>query len=334
MSIIHCILHRFAREPDGVTQRLDLSERSLSEDEASAGLLDTLSARFNGKPRLWGGFAAEGEERVFSERLGAYLSGELDFVAFSRQAAERLASLMRASEQPRDGQLVMLHTKRGEIEQLWIALLPEGETLGVDEQGELVARRTLNFNAFDLAARVELHEWRAGETRRYLSVVKRRGLKREADDFSRWLGLVEPVDGAETTRALLEAFEGFAVDEGWSAEQRRDKREQLTDQLGDHASRGERAPLETLAAALDDAHPEAFVDYLSRGDHAIEHDVPTDRRTLGSFRRYTGRAGGLSISFDTTLLGSQVEYDAGGERLIIRGLPKKLKEQLERRDGE
>ena len=60
-------------------------------------------------------------------------------------------------------------------------------------------------------------------------------------------------------------------------------------------------------------------------------EFPADKRTLSQFQRFTGRAEGLSISFEAHLLGSKIEYDEGRDMLIIRQLPTQLKDQLKRR---
>ncbi len=57
-------------------------------------------------------------------------------------------------------------------------------------------------------------------------------------------------------------------------------------------------------------------------------EIPADKRTLNQFRRFTGRAEGLPISFETHLLGSKVEFDQSRDTLLIHGLPDQLKNQL------
>jgi nucleoid-associated protein len=49
------------------------------------------------------------------------------------------------------------------------------------------------------------------------------------------------------------------------------------------------------------------------------------------FRRFTGRAEGLSISFESHLLGSAIEFDQTRDLLIIRQVPTQLKDQLKRK---
>jgi nucleoid-associated protein YejK len=56
--------------------------------------------------------------------------------------------------------------------------------------------------------------------------------------------------------------------------------------------------------------------------------IPPDKKTLNKFRRFIGRADGLSISFEQHLLGSKVEFDEAGGTLTLRGLSRQLTDQL------
>ena len=69
-----------------------------------------------------------------------------------------------------------------------------------------------------------------------------------------------------------------------------------------------------------------------RQDYGLSPEIPADKRTLNQFRRFTGRAEGLSISFEAHLLGSKIEYDEENGTLIIKGLPTSLTDQLKRRN--
>ena len=51
---------------------------------------------------------------------------------------------------------------------------------------------------------------------------------------------------------------------------------------------------------------------------------------MNQFRRFTGRTNGLSISFESHMLGSAIEYDAEAGSLLMRDLPTQLKDQLKR----
>ncbi|PAU63293.1 nucleoid-associated protein YejK, partial [Pseudomonas sp. PIC25] len=72
-------------------------------------------------------------------------------------------------------------------------------------------------------------------------------------------------------------------------------------------------------------------EHIRNKDYGLSPEIPPDKRTLSQFRRFTGRAEGLSISFEAHLLGSAIEYDENHDTLVIRHLPTQLRDQLKRR---
>ncbi|MBH8846497.1 nucleoid-associated protein, partial [Pseudomonas aeruginosa] len=83
-----------------------------------------------------------------------------------------------------------------------------------------------------------------------------------------------------------------------------------------------------------DQQPRAFYDYIRNKDYGLSLEIPADKRTLTQFRRFTGRAEGLSISFEAHLLGSRIEYDEERDTLQISSLPTQLRDQLKRRKAQ
>lgn len=82
---------------------------------------------------------------------------------------------------------------------------------------------------------------------------------------------------------------------------------------------------------LDEDRPATFADFIKAGDYGLMESFTAHKRTLNQFRRYTGRAEGLSISFEPHLLGSKIEFDQDSSSLTIRNLPTQLTDQLKRR---
>ncbi|NYS35900.1 nucleoid-associated protein, partial [Streptococcus danieliae] len=81
---------------------------------------------------------------------------------------------------------------------------------------------------------------------------------------------------------------------------------------------------------IDEDRPKAFFDHIRNKDYGLSPEIPPDKRTLNQFRRFTGRTEGLSISFESHLLGSKVEFDGDRDTLTIRNLPAQLKDQIAR----
>ncbi len=331
MPILNAIVHRIEK-PDGAAARLLAADRSLPPADALDALLEGLNKAYHAKSKAWGHFRdADDTEGAAPSPLAAeladYLAERRDFVALTRAIAERLAPLVEA-HLPLGGDLLCLDTRFGDARFLTLALLHHREGFAVDDTLNVTPARQLNLAQMSLAARLDLAQWQAGDSRQYLSWTRDRGGKALAEGFAALLGAVEGVDASGETRTLLKAFSDYVEQEDLPEEASREKTEALIDYASDQASRGEPITLEELSEVLDEQQPKAFYDHIRNADYGLSPEIPPDRKALNQFRRFTGRAGGVSISFDSHLLGSSVEYDETADRLIIKQVPKQLKEQL------
>ena len=93
---------------------------------------------------------------------------------------------------------------------------------------------------------------------------------------------------------------------------------------------GEPITLAELSELLDESRPQHFADFIRSADYGLSSDIPADKRTLTQYRRFTGRAEGMSISFEAHLLGKRVEFDQDSASLTIKNLPTQLVDQLKR----
>jgi nucleoid-associated protein len=333
MPILNAIVHRIEK-PGDAQARLVAAEATLPPSATLDALLEGLNKAYHGKAKAWGHFRdAEGADpgsepaSPLAGELADYLADGRDFATLTRTIAERLSDLVEAHLQV-GGDLVVLETRFGDGHFLTLALLHHREGFAVNEGLAVVPARQLNLAQMSLAARIDLAQWRAGDSRQYLSWTRDRGGKALAEGFATLLGAVEGVDASGETRTLLKAFSDYVEKEDLPEEASREKTDALIGYASDQASRGEPMTLEELSEVLDEQQPRAFYDHIRHADYGLSPEIPPDRKTLNQFRRFTGRAGGVSISFDSHLLGSSVEYDEATDRLIIKQVPKQLKEQL------
>ena len=102
MPIRHCIVHLIDKKPDGSPAVLHARDSELAASQAMENLLADLNESYNAKQgKAWGLFHDESGAYPYSGWLKAYLDGERDFTAFSRQAVAHLQKLMG---QPLDGE--------------------------------------------------------------------------------------------------------------------------------------------------------------------------------------------------------------------------------------
>ena len=333
MPIRHCIVHLIDKKPDGSPAVLHARESELGASDAIENLLADLNDSYNAKQgKAWGFFHGESGAYPLSGWLKQYLDEEKDFTAFSRVAVEHLQKLMEESNLSTGGHILFAHYQQGMTEYLAIALLHHSEGVAVNDELDVTPSRHLDLGQLHLAARINLSEWKNNQhSRQYISFIKGKNGKKVSDYFRDFIGCQEGVDGPGETRTLLKAFSDFVESEDLPEEAAREKTQTLVDYATTQTKLGEPVTLEALSSLIDEDRPKAFYDHIRHKDYGLSPEIPADKRTLNQFRRFTGRAEGLSISFEAHLLGSKVEYDEEAGTLIIKGLPTQLVDQLKRR---
>ncbi|WP_288441959.1 nucleoid-associated protein YejK [uncultured Pseudomonas sp.] len=333
MPIRHCIVHLIDKKPDGSPAVLHARDSELGASNAIENLLADLNDSYNAKQgKAWGFFHGESGAYPLSGWLKQYLEAEKDFTAFSRLAVEHLQKLMEESNLSTGGHILFAHYQQGMTDYLAIALLHHSEGVAVDAELDVKPSRHLDLGQLHLAARINLSEWKNNQSsKQYISFIKGKNGKKVSDYFRDFIGCQEGVDGPGETRTLLKAFSDFVESEDLPEESAREKTQTLVDYATTQTKLGEPVTLEELSSLIDEDRPKAFYDHIRNKDYGLSPEIPADKRTLNQFRRFTGRAEGLSISFEAHLLGDRVEYDEAAGTLIIKGLPTTLVDQLKRR---
>ena len=331
MPIRHSIIHQIAKKPDGTPAVLHVSSTELPESQATENLLHDLNVAYNAKTgKAWGFFHAQSGAFPFSGWLQAYIeSGE--FIEFSHTAVEHLQKLMEESNLSVGGHVLLAHYQQGLTDYLIVALLQHSEGVTVNADLSVTPSKHLDFGSISLATRINLSEWRSNpQSRQYISYLKGTKGRKATDYFRDFIGCQEGVDGPGETRTLLKAFSDFVTTEELHEDSAREKTNTLVRYSMAQAKIGQPISLTELSDLIDEDRPKAFYDFIRNKDYGLSPEIPADKRTLNQFRRFTGRAEGLSISFEQHLLGSQIEFDKEAGTLILRGLPTQLTDQLKR----
>jgi len=333
MPIRHAIVHQLDKQPDGSPAVLHARDTELPPSDAIEHLLGDLNDSYNAKQgKSWGFFHGESGAYPLSGWLKQYLEEQHDFTSFSRLAVEHLQKLIEEVSLSIGGHVLFTHYQQGMTEYLMIAVLQQVETIGLDDDLNVVASRYLDTSNFSCAARINLSEWRHNpKSKQYISYIKGKNGRKSADYFRDFIGCMEGVDGSGETRTLLKAFSDFIESEDLPEVSAREKTQTLLDYATTQTKMGQAVTLEELSSLIDEDRPKAFYDHIRNSDYGLSPEIPVDKRVLNQFRRFTGRAEGLSISFEAHLLGSNVTYDADTGALTIKNLPTQLTDQLKRR---
>ncbi|MNF49279.1 Nucleoid-associated protein YejK [compost metagenome] len=332
MPVLHSVIHKIDKKPDGSPAVLFLGGAEQLDSQARDDLMSQFNENYNATAgKGWGFFHHESGAYPLSGWLTKYLSGGDDFLLFSTNAVEHLTKLMEESNLTIGGHALFCHYQQGLTEYLTIALVQETNAVTMTEELSLMTVRRLDLDHIRLAARINLSEWKSNPaSRQYISFIKGKNGRKANDYFRDFIGCQEGVDGPGETRTLLKAFSDFIESEDLGEESAREKTHTLVGYAMAQAKLAEPITLEELSELLDDDQPKAFTEFVRDKEYGLSAAIPPDKKTLNKFRRFTGRADGLSISFEQHLLGSKVEFDEAGGTLTLRGLPTHLTDQLKR----
>ena len=332
MPVLHSVIHKIDKKPDGTPAVLHHASEELSDTSFRDELMSQLNESYNAKAgKAWGLFHPQSGAYPLSGWLDDYLAGTSGFLAFSVDAVEHLTKLMEESNLSVGGQALFCHYQQGMTDYLTIALLQETDSIVMSDCLRLLPMRRLDLDHIQLAARINLSEWKGNPaSRQYISFIKGKNGRRANEYFRDFIGCQEGVDGPGETRTLLKAFSDFVESEDMGEESAREKTNTLVSYAMAQAKLGEPITLDELSEALNDEQPKAFADFIRDKDYGLSASLPPDKKTLNKFRRFTGRIDGLSISFEQHLLGSKVEFDEAGGTLTLRSLPTQLTDQLKR----
>ena len=238
---------------------------------------------------------------------------------------------MEESNLTTGGHALFCHYQQGMTDYLVIALMQETEAVTITEELALMTVIRLDLDHIRLAARINISEWQNNpKSKQYISYLKGRQGRKFNEYFRDFIGYQEGTDGPGEMRTLLKAFSDFVESEELGEESAREKTNTLVSYSMAQAKLGEPITLEELSGMIDENQPRSCYYFIKAKDYGLSETMPPDKKTLNKFRRFTGRAEGMSISFEAHLLGDKIKFDEEGGTLTLRGLPTQLAEQLKR----
>ncbi|MFV3402832.1 nucleoid-associated protein YejK [Pseudomonas sp. NY15463] len=332
MPIRHAVMHFIDKKPDGSPAVLHLAGSELPGTGAVESLLHDVNDTYNAKTgKGWGFFHPASGAYPLRGWLDKAMIDEMSFIDFTRTAAEHLTKLMEESNLSVGGHVLFALYTQGMTDNLTIAILQQVETFAVAHDLTVATSRQLDSRTLHFAARINLSEWKNNPaSRQYVSFIKPKGGRKATAYFRDFIGVSEGIDSPGETRTLLKAFSDYLEREDLPEDVAREKNHTLVDYATVQARLGEPIALDELSELLDEDRPQSFAEFIRNADYGLSPEIPADKRTLTQYRRFTGRAEGLSISFEARLLGRKIEFDQEAGTLMIKGVPTQLVDQIKR----
>lgn len=296
-----------------------------TNDDAHEILFDKLRSVFLTHPRRQFGFFETSPEAEVAILLKNYQLQQID----NAQLAEQLASQFQSGlpqEQDINVYLWLVIDHSGDSDVLYVFLLQHDESFHISPQLTVRSGPSLFTNRLQYGARVHLNEWLNDNVQTYLSMVAPRNQHPQTLAWNTFIRFHEGLDRAAKTEEFLGSVEQFT--QTLEPEKAQEYRSKVVDYCLDQDKQGMPVELRALSEHVDDAAPNALLNFLKERIEEPPQGIYTDRKQLRRYTRFFGRDQDLSIGFSTAMLGNHISYDEHSDTLTIRAIPKALKSQL------
>lgn len=304
-----------------------------NDDDAHLTLFDSLKAVFHTHPRRqFGVFDADSDAdnpaSVFAGAAGDYRSQTIDADALGLKLALKIQAGMSSGEKSHPWYLWLICDQSGEGRVVYLFLFKHDDVHHITAQQTVTTGRTIQPNRLQYAVKLSVSEWQGGQSKTYLSYLAPKNKDPVTLVWNELIGFSEGADRSTQTEEFLTAVERYA--EKLPPEQEQEYRTRVVNYCLDQDRAGEPVEIQALSRHVDEAAPEALMNFYT--EHYEEPTTPlyADRKQLKRYTRFFGRDNDLSIGFSTLMLGRDIIYDESSGTLTIRVIPKSLKSQLAR----
>ncbi|MBE2895226.1 nucleoid-associated protein YejK [Spirabiliibacterium falconis] len=325
------ILHQLQRsqgDNDNIALQTKLRAQPLTVEDDILQMMLTLHQQYQSKAQAYGVFK---QESIFAQQLNQYLESELDFLQFSQQSAQALSQELSQYHFAESGTFIFCHYTFLATQYLFIAFLDNRESVLVDEKLDIHQVSYLNMAQFDIAARINLTQLQHDASdKRYLSYLKGRVGRKVADFFMDFLGAEPGFDPKQQNLTLLQAIDDFCQQGELSSQQTQAVKHQTFDYCKGQMKAGEDIVLSELSDTLPLLNEQPFIEFSQAQEYDLSDHIPPVQSALKTLTKYSGAGKGVTISFDTALLGERIIWDEQSDTLLLKGLPANLRDQLQR----
>ncbi len=329
LKLFHAILHQITKnEQNELT--VNYRTNALEHNHFSEDLVSELHRVFNAKAgKGFGYFQSDSDFQIWLQK---FLRDELDFYEFSQKCAQRLKDELSKYPFADEGILVLTHYQSLATDYLFIAILPSNQSLKVTEGLDIGATDYLDMSKMDIAVRLDLSSYASQpDSNRYLSYIKGRVGRKVADFFMDFLQADPGMDTRQQNLVLMQAVDDYCTDAQLDKEEAGNYKKQVYEYCSGQLKSHEEVELKELSGELPSSDDgTSFFDYTRERGYELEDNFPADRTTVRKLTKYVGSGGGLSLNFESMLLGERIFYDPETDTLTIKGTPPNLREQLTR----
>ncbi|WP_053979576.1 nucleoid-associated protein [Marinagarivorans algicola] len=276
--------------------------------------------------KVYGRFSDDAGANPLPAWLKGWQNKSQTFVALSKQWIQQAEVLLAATENVLDVYCVFALEQLEAGDRLWLFLTGHEPAFAINGDLQLDESHYLDVSRFLMAANINLTEWQAGDSAKYLTLVRAAGEKELSEWFMSVVGFTDKLDTAKQTEQLLAVVEDYA--QKLPAEQAEQTREKVVEYCLEQSKAGESVALAALSSSVTPEGAPEFKAFADAHDAKPAADLVPHAGQLRQYVRISGRNEQMSMSFSSGCLGEAVIYDAQSDSLTIHNIPPALKSRL------
>lgn len=327
MALKHSIVHKISRSSETAPIELSLREAETGSEDSIISLYEQLRTSFTRSTlKQVGQFDPERGDNPFVKLLRDFSEQSLSLMRLSQHLMRHLQQALDTFQQPFDAHILFALDHVVNYESLVIFWIEHQEFLHISQTLDVELVQGIDTKHLIAGMSINLSDYQEAPGEKYLSIYTARGQKEVGACFEYFSCFTSEVNTVAETEAFLEIVEQYT--EQLPEEQAEIKRSDIIDYCIEQNMAGEPVHVEVLSTVVNEREPEDFANFVSQHQEVPKASIHTHRPSLKRYGRISGRNKDISLSFSASLVGEGIEFDADQDALIIRQLPKGLKEQL------
>jgi nucleoid-associated protein len=325
--IIHRVLKKAGATEASIKTRDKVLDVSVEVEDLVKDILNVYNSK---SARAYGIFNPDIETYPFSKYVKHYLSEPKVFVQFTQTSMVRLQNRIKDATLATGGYIAFIHYKTELKNYVMVVMLNDKGGTAINE-ATLEVNKTMHLDLSKLhfAARLNVTDWDTDASSKYLSFIKGRSTEGISKYFREFLGCDEFTESKRLTERLVQAVKDFGDAKNLSEDSKQALRKLCFEYCEKKRKDREPVLLDELANHVWDVVPSEFLEFVNDEKYQLSSGFEPHAGSLRKLYRFSGREKGLTISFDSDLLGKKVHYDKVEQTLTIKGLPQDLKRELD-----
>lgn len=325
------IVHEVSREKDGDELKIYTRDQVNNTDNVGKKLTSDLIELFKNATLNIGEFALDGDpenQPTFEISLAEWNKNKKTFEDFTKSLTHFFRDIIvnKKLHNVKGGLLVFYTYTTEKRDWLAIAIVERTEGINTDKDLNLLLTQIIDLDKLHLGAAINLTDWSAGISKRYIR-FKTGAASEVRDYFEQFIGCQRDKEAAiRETNGLREAITSFGTKTNLSESEVNEALNKASQFINNQINNGREIKLTSIANHIFPDSSNEFRQHAQ--EKSLSEDLAIDKKELRKFIRISGRAGGISISFDRELLGSKVQFINDKLTIEKKNLPEDLVKEI------